>query len=155
MQQQEECRESHQFPSRKQFILDWASHSVATCIKIKLYCSISVYDIITRGFMQLLSSSIALGAQFPRSLVSLQKCLLPAHLAQQGKQIRMAYAAAVTGRPPQMTVLGRAVKQWSNPVIHYFTLRDTYTLCSNCTHTQTWRMCAHTYANVFKFHTNI
>lgn len=118
-QWQKEYRDGHRWPRRKQFVWDWASHSVAAHIKTKLYCPVSVYSIITRGFMPLLSLSFALSAQFLHSLVSLQKCLLPAHLAQQGKQIRMAYAA-VTGRSPQMSVLGRAVKQWSNPVTHYF-----------------------------------
>lgn len=51
--------------------------------------------------MPLLSLSFALSAEFPHSWVSLQKCLLPAHLAQQGEQIRMAYVS-VTGRPLQM-----------------------------------------------------
>lgn len=56
------------------------------------------------------SASFALSAEFSHSWLSLQKCLLSSHLAQQGKQIRMAYAA-VTGRPPLMSVLGWAVKQ--------------------------------------------
>ncbi len=70
--------------------------------------------------MLLLSLSFALSAEFPHSWVSLQKCLLSTHLAQQGKQIRAAYAA-FTGWPPQMSVLGRAIKQQSNKVQLCFT----------------------------------
>lgn len=68
-------------------------------IRTKLYCSIAVYSIITRGFMPLPSLSSASSADFPRSWSSLPKCLLPAHLAPQGEQITLAYAA-VTGWPP-------------------------------------------------------
>ena len=137
VQWQEEPREGRHQPSRKRFVWDWASHSVAAHIKTKLYCSVAVYNIITRGFMPQPSLRFALSAEFPHSWVSLQKCLLPAHLAQQGEQIRMAYAA-VTGRPPQMSVLGRAIKLHSNTVTHYF----THTLLKLQTHTctQTWRM---------------
>lgn len=67
-----------------------------------------------------LSLSFALSARFPHSWTSLQKSLLPAHLAQQGEQIMMAYVAA-TGQPLQMLVLGRLIKQKSNLVTHDLT----------------------------------
>lgn len=59
--------------------------------------------------MPLMSHSFALGVEFPHSWVSFQKCLLPAQLAQRGKQIRMAYAA-VTRRPAQNGCLGTGNK---------------------------------------------
>lgn len=49
------------------------SHSAGKSIKTKLYCSISVYDIITAGFMSPLSPSFAVSAEFPHSWVSLQE----------------------------------------------------------------------------------
>lgn len=70
--------------------------------------------------MPQLSLSFALSARFPHSWTSLQKSLLPAHLAQQGEQIMMAYVAA-TGQPLQMSVLGWPIKQKSNLVTHYVT----------------------------------
>lgn len=82
--------------------------------------------------MPQLSLSFALSARFPHSWTS----LLPAHLAQQGEQIMMAYVAA-TGQPLQMSVLGWPIKQESNLVTHYVTqpllrlLTDTKYLNSN------------------------
>lgn len=50
--------------------------------------------------MSLFSPSFALSAEFRQSWVSLHACLLSAHLAQQGKQIKLAYVAVTRWTPP-------------------------------------------------------